>query len=165
MQDKELRGLVLQRLYDIRHTKDVANPSDFADLGLEQNVLGNILEQLAQEALVDWKPLRGGMRTYLAFMAHITVHGSQVIEGVEQSNLEIKIDKSINVHGSTNVQIGQGNIQTINLDAEKIVANINSANASNTEKEEAKSLLKKLMDNPLLKGALELWARSHTGGA
>lgn len=118
------------------------------------------MEQLAQEGLIDWNPARGPMRSYLAFMAHISVHGSKVIEGVEQTRLEIKIDRSINIHGSTNVHIGD-----INIDAEKIVANINSANATVTEREEAKSLFKKVLENPLLKGAIERWAKSFTGGS
>lgn len=160
MQDKEMRGLVLQRLYDIRHTKDKAGPHDFDDLHLRLDVLCNILKQLVQEGSVNWKPVRSGMGMgYETFIANITVHGSKVIEGIEQSKLEIKIDRSINIH-ATNMHIGD-----INIDAEKIAANINSASATVTEKEEAKSLLRKLMDNPILKGALEMWVKSRTGGS
>jgi hypothetical protein len=32
------------------------------------------------------------------------------------------------------------------------------------EKEEAKSLLTKVFNNPLVKGAIEWWAKTHTGG-
>jgi len=64
MRDDEMRGLVLQRLYDIRHATRAANLTDFKDLGLPANVLGNILEQLAEDGLINWNPMHGYGGTY-----------------------------------------------------------------------------------------------------
>jgi hypothetical protein len=81
MQDKELRRLVLQRLYDIRQTKPVAGESDFADLSLEPNALGRALLQLKDDGLVSANVRRTVNGQYILFSASISVHGSRVIEG------------------------------------------------------------------------------------
>ena len=109
--------------------------------------------------MIEWLPHRVSGVVNIFANAHIKVLGVKVIEGTVTSPIAIKI---INVQGSHNV-VGDHNVQTFNLDAEKIIANINSAGASITEKEEAKSLFKKVMENPLVKGAIELWAKAHTG--
>jgi hypothetical protein len=161
MKDDEKRGVILRRLYDLRVPVPQASLEHFEDLQFDNADLFNILEQLAQEDLIEWLPHRvSGVIDFFA-KAHIKVLGVKVIEGTATSPVAIKI---INVQGSHNV-IGDRNIQTFNLslEAEKIVANINSTGASITEKEEAKSLFKKVMENPLVKGALEWWAKSHTG--
>jgi hypothetical protein len=163
MNDTEARGLVLKRLYDIRKTVPQATPKDFADLKLDHIDLANAMEQLSEKRMLSlWKPIRNGATGQIdIFIAHIGAHGVDVQEGVVPPPPDIKI---IHIHGSQNI-IGDRNVQNVNfnLDAEKIIANINSANATNTEKEEAKSLLQKLMDNPVLKWALELVVKSHTG--
>ena len=53
---------------------------------------------------------------------------------------------------------------TLNMDIDRLNSLIDSADASVKEKEEAKSLLKKLVENPLVKAAVEWWAKVHTGG-
>jgi len=159
MKDDEARGLVLQRLYNIRHEVPQASLNHFDGLPISNAVLFNILDQLAQENMIEWLPHRVSGVVNIFANAHIKVLGVKVIEGTVTSPIAIKI---INVQGSHNV-VGDHNVQTFNLDAEKIIANINSAGASITEKEEAKSLFKKVMENPLVKGAIELWAKAHTG--
>jgi hypothetical protein len=164
MDDNTARGLVLKRLYDLRDVKQSTVPQDFADLGFEQNKLGRLMEQLADERLINWKPLKGGMGVYLIFMAQITGQGTKVIEGIVRS-ASIKIDNSVNVHGSQGVQIGgQGNTQNVTMDVGKLINAIDGGSGTVQEKEEAKSLLKKVMENPLVKGAIELWAKAHFGG-
>jgi hypothetical protein len=81
MQDKELRRLVLQRLYDIRQTKPVAGENDFADLSLEPNALGRALLQLKDDGLVSANVRRTVNGQHIVFSANISVHGSRVIEG------------------------------------------------------------------------------------
>ena len=149
MKDSEARGLVLRRLYDLRHVKQYADPSDFTSTSLEQNVVPNIVEQLTQQGLVDWNPLRahGG---YATFMARITAFGVDVVEGTQRSPISITIDSSVNVHGSQNVQIGQGNVQTVTMDIGKMISAVDGSNATVTEKSEAKSLLQKIAGNKLV---------------
>jgi hypothetical protein len=83
-------------------------------------------------------------------MAHITGRGVDVVEGSTTAPIAISIDRRISVSGSTHVQIGDGNVQDLHLNAEKIVAAINRATATEAQKEEAKSLLGRLLDNPIM---------------
>jgi hypothetical protein len=60
-------------------------------------------------------------------------------------------DQSVNVSGSTLVQIGNNNTQSVQLDFQKtILTEIEKANAPEKTKQEAKSLLVKLSENALL---------------
>jgi hypothetical protein len=48
------------------------------------------------------------------------------------------------VHASQNVQIGgQGNVQIVTMDVDKMITAVESSNATFAEREEAKSILKK----------------------
>lgn len=155
MKDSEARGLVLKRLYDIRHQLDRANGRDFSGLPIEPTVLPNILDQLAQQNLVDWNPLRGGMGVYLALMARITAFGVDVVEGNVAPPISISIDSSVNVHGSQNVQIGgQGNVQTVTMDFDKMINAVEGADLSMAEKAEAKSILEKIANNKIVQSII-----------
>jgi hypothetical protein len=163
MKDKEARGIVLRRLYELRD-RGPANPRDFSGIGFDENAVGRYLGGLADEGYVKWKPLKG-LNEYLAYMAEITSRGSDVVEGVSPPPTSITIDNSIAVHGSQAVQIGgHGNIQNVTLDVERLNSFVDSSGASVHEKEEAKSLLKRIAENPLVKGAIDLFIKSHTGG-
>jgi hypothetical protein len=48
------------------------------------------------------------------------------------------------------VQIGSSNVQDIAVHFEKLVAAINDSSAPSAQKEEAKSLLKKFLEHPLV---------------
>ena len=158
MNDKDARGLVLKRLYDVRHDVDYANQSTLQDLGLPPNVTWNILDQLNQQRMITWNPKRGGMGTIIAYMARIAADGVDVIEGSKASPIAITLDNRISVHGSQGVQIGgQGNVQNVTMDIEKLNSIIDSSDASQTEKEELKSLLKKLSENRLVQTAFKWW--------
>jgi len=63
-------------------------------------------------------------------------------------------DNSVRVTGSSNVQIGNANVQAVNLEMQKIMAKIDEAQASAPEKQEARSLLERLSNNPLLAGVI-----------
>jgi hypothetical protein len=97
-------------------------------------------------------------------MAKITAFGADVIEGSTPPPISINVDSSVNVHGSQGVQIGgQGNVQNITMDVGKLMNAVDAGTGTMQEKEEAKSLLKKVLENPLAKFALDLFFKSHTG--
>jgi hypothetical protein len=155
MKDSEARGLVLRRLYDIRHESDGADARDLEGvLPIDPKILPNILDQLAQQNLVTWKPLRSGMGAYLAFMARITAFGVNVIEGTAAAPITITVDSSVNVQGSQNVQIGHGNVQTVTMDIGKMINAVDGSDASASEKAEAKSLLKQIGESKLVQEML-----------
>ena len=81
MTDSEARDLVLQRLYDLRHTVPQATPKHFADLQFDIAFLGNILEQLAQKNLIDWNTHRNrNSGTIDVFTVRINAFGVETIE-------------------------------------------------------------------------------------
>jgi hypothetical protein len=165
MKDSDARGLVLKALYDIRHTMYMpAIPADVPGLpDLESQTLYNIVNQLREKGLITFTPLMGGDE--VMGRAMITGHGSDVIEGTAQSSITVTVDNSVNVQGSQGVQIGgQGNTQNVSLDVAKLINAIDSGTGTIQEKEEAKSLLRKLADNPLVKGVLDWWLKSHGAG-
>lgn len=165
MKDSDARGLVLKQLYELRDKRNQAELSDFDETGLDRQLIGRMLEQLAQQGLIEWNPKRSSMGAgYLAVLAKITAFGVDVIEGGKPAPIAITIDNSIAVHGSQGVMIGgQGNIQNVTLDVERLNSFIDSSGATVTEKEEAKGLLKQLVENPLVKGALEWFIKFKTG--
>ena len=81
----------------------------------------------------------------------ITAGGIDVIEGTAPAPISITLhDHSVSVTGSTNVQIGNANTQSVQLEIKKILTKIDQTGASQPEKQEAKSLLERLSNNALL---------------
>jgi hypothetical protein len=164
--DSEARGLILRRLYDLRHdaSRRMVGPKEFEDIELPEHVVGNIVEQLQGKGLIAAKVLRTGAGL-ATFMARILAPGVDVIEGKTRPPMAITVDNSVNIHGSQNVQVGgSGNVQNVTMDIQKLISLVDSAGASVAEKEEAKSLLKKLADNKLVQWALTKWASGGTAG-
>lgn len=117
MRDDHARGLVLQSLYEIRHEKDhLRVPEELAIPGMPMNdratlkMLGNIAKQLAEKGLIEFHPVIDPH--YYTGHASITAFGVDVVEGSSRPPIAIVIDQSIEIHGSSQVQIGDGHIQT-----------------------------------------------------
>jgi hypothetical protein len=167
MKDSEARGIVLRKCYELRGSQSHLEMRDFEDTGLPSDLVGRMLEQLSEKQLISWNPRRSSMTSetrYLVIMAKITAFGVDVIEGDAQPPMAININASVNVHGSQGVQIGgQGNTLNVTLDVERLNSFINSSGASVHEKEEAKGILKKMFENPLVKGAIDWAIKSYTG--
>lgn len=151
MKDSEFRGIVLRQFYEMRHVKDMLQLSDLNDLSQgNENQLANICDQLGEQGLIEWKPLRGMGRT-VAGMGKISAYGVDVIEGSRTPPIALTInDHSVRVSGSQHVQVGSGNTQGVTISIDKLVAAIDHSSASADEKAEAKSLLAKLGSNPIV---------------
>jgi hypothetical protein len=84
-------------------------------------------------------------------IGEITARGVDVIEGTAHSPIAITLyDHSVSVHESSHVQIGNSNTQNVTVHIGKLIAAVDHSNASEAEKKEAKSLLQKLAENPLV---------------
>jgi hypothetical protein len=160
MKDADWRGLVLKALYDVRHDPQSGGalliPDSLNLPGVEMDgqnkaIVANIAEQLKDHRYITWSEHHGAHRQG---RARITAFGVDVIEGTKQSEITITIDQSTNIQHSQHVQIGKGNIQDVG-DIRKLNMAIDEAMASMQEKEEAKSLLKRVLENPLLKGIIK----------
>ncbi|MGL3104121.1 hypothetical protein [Bradyrhizobium sp. BR 1432] len=103
---------------------------------------------MPDKGLIDWKPRKPSTTStieYVVIHARITGEGTDVIEGRAIPPTAITLDGSINIHGSQGVQVGgQGYIQNVSLNLERLNNYIDSSNASTVEKEKAKSLLKRV---------------------
>ncbi|MGP0059953.1 MAG: hypothetical protein ACLPID_11775 [Beijerinckiaceae bacterium] len=161
IKDSDRRAIVLQKFYDERHSKGWGGlPVAPAASKEEQIITANICQQLSQNGLIEWKGLGGEP----VGMGRITARGIDVIEGNAIAPIAITIDsRQFSVHGSSNVQIGDGNAQDIKLNAERIVAAINNSSATAEEKEKAKSIWQSLLDNPLLAKALGIMFPGSVG--
>jgi hypothetical protein len=151
MRDTERRGVVLERFYAARHKVDWL---DFDALSthvtMDRTELANICKQLGQHGLIDWEAI-DTMTGNLPLRGRITASGIDVIEGTASAPISITLhDHSVRVTGSTNVQIGDANTQTVHHQIEKMITKIEQADASPPEKQEAKSLLERLSNNALL---------------
>ena len=90
-------------------------------------------------------------------MAHITAHGVDVVERTGQSSLSVSfVDNSqhINVHSSSNVQIGNNNSQSIVNELENLARLINESNATPEEKKNAHSKLTSFLNAPAVSSIL-----------
>jgi hypothetical protein len=169
VKDSEVRGLVLKALYDIRnkprgHTIQIPEGLNIPGFELSSedslHLLGNVAKQLGELGLIEFHQVVN--RRHPSGLAWIKAPGVDVVEGTASAPVTITFDNSVRVTGSQGVQIGgQGNVQKISMDAAKLINAIDGGAGTIQEKEEAKSLLKKLVENPLIKAALELWAKSH----
>lgn len=153
MKDADLRGLVLQKFYDTRHETDFLQLSALQDIEpANPNIISNICEQLAQHSLITWKPLKGGAGV-IGGMGKISAQGVDVIEGTVPPPITITVhDQSVSVKGSTNVQIGNNNTQTLTV--EKLIAAVDHSTVSEAEKKEAHSIIEKIINSSLMKTIL-----------
>jgi hypothetical protein len=164
MSDNNARRVVLQRLYDRREGGRFLQSNEFDDLSITENRLFDFLKQLDDLGLADGKFIKnyqGGDAAFLSAVARITTRGIDAIENPETAPPQVMVDHSINVHGSQNIQVGNYNQQTVNLDIGKLNAAIDHSAATMEEKGEAKSLLKRLSENKLLISVLAWALPSH----
>jgi hypothetical protein len=156
MKDSELRGIVLRTFYDARHKVEWFSFEALStQVMIDRPQLANICEQLEQCDLITWRALKDFHGTH-AGMGKITAQGVDVVEGTTKAPITITLtsDQSISVFDSTNVQIGNGHVQNVRFEIEKVVAAVDGAKASDAEKSEAKSLLERLLSNPLILSAI-----------
>jgi hypothetical protein len=177
MKDSVVRGRVLLLLYKRRgegsipfgHAEQAVPPP----AGINRRDWLRAVAQLSEYRLIDWTPLedRSGMGLFSGF-AKINDLGVKVLEGGVAPPISISIDKSrrTSVPRQQQGPIGESNPQqqVITEALEKVIAAINQADVSEQEKNEAKSLLRKLLGSKaaasmLGAGAQSLAAKYFTG--
>lgn len=157
MTDYEVREKVLQFLYDNRHirTHGIPVPEIAKTLELEIERVMGAARQLDDLYQVRYEKTIGGKGSVT-----ITTDGITDIEGVGASTPITVNQNTFNTSsesGNSNVNVGDGtfNANEISVTAIAVaIENINSMNASPEEKQEAKSLLTKLTQHPLICAAV-----------
>ena len=148
MTDEEGRGLILQRLYDLRDTGDGrVQLSQLDDLGFPEATAGRYVEQLKQLGLADGSIHKSSNTGRIDHVyVNITGPGSEAIENPNKRPAQVIIQNT-SIHNSI---IGNHNQQNISLDVNKFYAAIENADATREAKEEAKSIVTRILDSKLL---------------
>jgi len=150
MKDTELRGLVLQVFYERRRESwFLPKQGDIGAPVSEQDIL-QVCDQLAQHRMLDWRVVKdhGTIRHGLG---KINAHGIDVVEREATPDITVEfVKQTVNITGSTNVVVGNNNSQTIASNIRELVAVVESADASPEQKLEAKSLLRRFLEHPLV---------------
>ena len=153
MNDNQLRGLVLKYFYDNRRTQGGLLPR-IVDLGNLQNVndqdIVRVCNQLANHRLIDWQKYESF--NVSSGLGNINAFGVDVVEGTAKSPISINLDnsQSISVSGSSNVTISGSNTQENTITLEDLISQIDSSNASDKDKDEARGLFRKFLEHPLV---------------
>jgi hypothetical protein len=177
MKDSVVRGCLLQLLYgrqkegpiSFGHAEQAVPPPG----GINRRDWLRAVAQLSEYRLIDWTPLEdeSGMGLLSGF-AKINDFGVRVLEGGVASPIRISIDEGrrTTVPQQEQAPIGPSNPQQqVIVEAlEKVITAINQAHVSEREKNEAKSLLRKLLSGKaaasvLGPGAQSIAAKYFTG--
>jgi hypothetical protein len=169
MKDSVVRGRMLQLLYERRregsipfgHAEHAVPPPE----GINRRDWLRAVAQLSEYGLIDWTPLedQSGMGLLSGF-AKINDFGVKVLEAGVASPISISFDES---RRTTVPQQQQAPIaasipqqQAITKALEKVITAINQADVSEQEKNEARSLLRKLLGSKAAASVLGPGAQS-----
>src|SRR5213596_2618093 len=154
MKDSVVRGYVLQLLYERRsegsipfgHAEQAVPPPE----GINRRDWLRAVAQLSEYRLIDWTPLedQSGMGLLSGF-AKINDFGIKVLEAGVASPISISIDESrrptVARQEQAPITASTPQQQVITEALEKVMTAINQADVSEREKNEAKSLFRKLL--------------------
>lgn len=137
MTDQDLRGLVLQQFYAKRRLEFSKPSSSWINADLDDNEIYRICAQLAECALITFKPNINGAR------GKITAHGIDAIEREDslEETIQIVSHHTTNVENSSNIIVGSANSQTVGYSCDQIAKAIDSSSRPETEKAKSKNLL------------------------
>lgn len=158
MKDNELRAVVLQKYYDLRNLGrfqwcEVEFDGQFPIKTFGE--LARICQQLADHGLVDWRPTLGAEGKPVGGIGEITAFGVDVIEGSAPAPISINLDqRHIHIAGSSNIQIGNANVQGVAVHVEQILKAIEESHASATDKAEAKTKFSEFLKHPAVTAIL-----------
>jgi len=177
MKDSVVRGRVLVLLYERRgegsiafgHAEEAVPPP----AGINRRDWLRAVAQLSEYRLIDWTPLedKSGMGLLSGF-AKINDLGVKVLEAGIEPPIRISIDESrrtsVPRQQQAPIEASTPQQQVIMEALEKVITAINQTDVSEQEKNEAKSLLRKLLGSKaaasvLGAGAQSLAAKYFTG--
>jgi hypothetical protein len=177
MKDSVVRGRLLQLLYERRSEGSIpfgrVEQAVPPPGGISRRDWLRAVAQLSEYGLIDWTPLedKTGMGLLSGF-AKINDFGVQVIEAGVEPPIQISIDESqrtaVPQQEQAPIAVSTPQQQMITDALEKVITAINQADVSEQEKNEAKSLLRKLLSSKaaakvLGAGAQSLSAKYITG--
>ena len=151
MKDTELRGIVLQKYYEKRREPMFTpKPKDFDEQISFEDILA-ISEQLGKHGLITWKPIKAIGDVHFG-MGKISAFGIDVVKGDAAPDIKVEFvqNKSVTISGSSNVIVGDHNKQSVSHHVNEIIRAIDTSQATPEQKAEAKKLLRKFVEHPLV---------------
>jgi hypothetical protein len=169
MKDSVVRGCLLQFLYERRsegsipfgHAEQAVPPT----AGISRRDWLRAVAQLSEYRLIDWVPLedQSGMGLLSGF-AKINDFGVKVLEAGVAPPIRISIDErrrtTVPREQQAPIAPSTRQQQAITKALEKVITAINQADVSEREKNEAKSLLRKLLGSKAAASVLGPGAQS-----
>src|SRR5947209_10965443 len=153
MKDSVVRGCLLQLLYERRSEDSIPFGQGEQAVpppgGINHRDWLRAVAQLAEYGLIDWTPLedKSGMGQLSGF-AKINEFGVKVLEAGVESPIRISIDKSrrttVPKREQAPIATSTPQQQMITEALEKVITAFNQADVSEQERNETKSLLRKL---------------------
>jgi hypothetical protein len=169
MKDSVVRGCLLQLLYERRSEGFIpfgqAEQAVLPPGGINRRDWLRALAQLSEYHLIDWTPLedKSGMGLLSGF-AKINDFGVEVLEGNVSAPLRISIDESrrstVSKREQAPIAGGTRQQHAITEALEKVITAINQADVSEQQKNEAKSLFRKLLGSKAAASVLGPGAQS-----
>ena len=169
MKDSVVRGRLLQLLYERRSEGSIpfgrGEQAVSPPGGISRRDWLRAVAQLSEYRLIDWTPLedQSGMGL-LSGVAQINDFGIKVLEAGAAPPIRISIDESrrttILPQQQAPIATSIPQQQVITEALEKLITAINQADVSEQEKNEAKSLLRKLLGSKAAASVLGAGARS-----
>jgi hypothetical protein len=134
MRDNELRGIILEALYNQRRRDLVDFETELGKLPLPEGAMESIVRQLEKKGLIE-RPIRppSGLGK-----GRITAYGTEVVEGTTSPPVSILFQQHITVQDSSDVQIGTGNMQS--------VSHIKTMNSSINHSQSSQDALRSLLE-------------------
>jgi len=151
MKDAELQRIVLQCYYEKRRgVLFTPTPDDFS-VPISQDDILAISSQLGEHGLITWKSV-GAFGNAEHELGKISAYGIDVVEGEGLSDVKVEFKQNnVSISGSNNVIVGDNNTQNISHHITEIVRALDADDhATPGQREEAKMLLKKFTEHPLV---------------
>ena len=169
MKDSVVRGRLLQLLYERRsersvpfgHVEQAVPPPG----GISHRDWLHAVAQLSEYGLIDWSPLedKSGMGLLSGF-ARINDFGVKVLQGGAEPPIRISIDEAgrtaVPQQEQAPTAASTPQQERITDALEKVITAINQADLSKQEKDESKSLLRKLLSSKAAAKVLGAGAQS-----
>jgi hypothetical protein len=169
MKDSVVRGRLLQLLYQRRsegsipfgHLEQALPPPG----GISRRDWLRAVAQLSEYGLIDWTPVedKSGMGLLSGF-AKINDFGVKVLDAGVEAPIQISVDERqrprVRRREEAPIATSTPQEQMITDALEKVITAINQADVSEQEKNEAKSLLRKLLSSKAAAKVLGASARS-----
>ncbi len=151
MKDTQLRGVILAKYYERRRGQIFTpKPKDFDPPIANEDILA-ISDQLGQHGLIEWKVQKSFGHIH-AGLGKISAFGIDVVEGEATPSIKVEFvqNKTINVSGSSNVVVGDHNQMSVTQHIAELARVIDNSNGTLEQKAEAKGLLRRLVEHPLV---------------